>query len=134
MNEQFVTYEIASEFKKLGFNEPCLGHYEDNIEIFTHKPIKGKLNLGFLGQCKSEPYDWNNAPKWGTKSQIFYSAPLWQQVIDWLSYNHQITIRPALYNDNYEVHKIEWDEDSILTFNNKEQAILKAIELCQKEK
>jgi hypothetical protein len=30
MEKEFVTYEIASELKELGFNEPCWGYYDVN--------------------------------------------------------------------------------------------------------
>lgn len=90
MNNLFVSYELSLLAKEKGFDEPCLGHYQDNIEMFTHNSIKGKLNLGFLGQCKSEPYDWNNVPNWGVKTQKFYSAPLYQQLVDWFREKHKL--------------------------------------------
>jgi hypothetical protein len=90
MDKEFVPYQESLELKELGFDEPCLGHYQDNVEAFTHKQIKGKLNLGFMGQCKSEPYDWNNAPKWGTKSQIFYSAPTYSQAFRWFRKKYRL--------------------------------------------
>jgi len=93
INKLFVPYEIAKQLKQKGFDEPCLGHYQDNIEMFSYKPINGKLNLGFLGECKSEPYKWNSTPKWGVKSQVFYSAPLYQQVVDWFREKHKICIQ-----------------------------------------
>lgn len=62
MKHLFVTYEIAKKLKELGFDEPCLGLFDAN-KTFLIKEIT---------QYDSETYFGG------------YSAPLWQQSIDWL--------------------------------------------------
>jgi hypothetical protein len=154
MEKKFVTYDIAKALKELGYSEPCLGHFQDNIEMFSHKPINGVLYLGFLGQCKSEPYDWNNTPKWGVASQVFYSAPLWQDVIDWFREKHNIIIEISYYQyhgkfiglhykylinrilsepilDDYS-ESLHDENENVDFYKAREQAILKAIELIKK--
>lgn len=32
MKDQFVTYEIARRLKELGFNGPCIGAYDEDLE------------------------------------------------------------------------------------------------------
>lgn len=90
IEKQFIPYEQAVELKELDFDEKCLGHYIDYTEPLTYQRINGKLNLGFLGQCAAEPYDWNHTPKWGIKSTKYCSASLWQQAFDWFRNEHNI--------------------------------------------
>ena len=66
MKKEFATYEISLELKGLGFDEPCLGFWNDykrlDFSIFVDK------NKNLL------------------------KAPLWSQVIDWLREKHDIHI------------------------------------------
>lgn len=62
MEKQFATYEIAKRLKELGFNEPCLGLFDANKTFFIKEITQSDSEIYFGG----------------------YSAPLWQQVIDWL--------------------------------------------------
>lgn len=138
MKKQFATYEIALKLKELGFNEECLGYYHVN-EGYT----KG------YAFCYSE----------NTRtSDCSVLAPLWQQVIDWLRDKHDIVIEITRqkYFDTYansyayevvcKVYKNKELEGSVVIRDNKnnyifysyeearEQAILKAIELCKQKK
>ena len=131
MQEQFCTYEISLKLKELGFNEECLGYYHVN-EGYT----KG------YAFCYSE----------NTRtSDCSVLAPLWQQVIDWLRERYNLCIEiqcPQREFDFYSwtIHEplgINDEEYNCKTYedgftNNyykcREQAILKAIELCQKKK
>ena len=63
MEKEFVTYEIALALKELGFDEPCFGYYG----------IENELN--FEISCNLD----HNLTR-----RNFMTAPLWQQVIDWL--------------------------------------------------
>jgi len=52
MEKEFVTYEIASELKELGFDEPCIGYYKD---------MKGEKvllydTMDFDGECNTPLY------------------------------------------------------------------------------
>jgi len=66
LKEQFATYEIALKLNELGFNEECLGKWSTNGNLHTlHYGTSG-----FRNNCNGLTY---------------ISAPLWQQVIDWVS-------------------------------------------------
>lgn len=118
MNKQFVTYEIALKLKELGFDEECLGYYTDGHLILSVR----------------QPYYPHKVTK----------APLWQQVIDWLreKYNLYVNIEPnisknwefSIYNLNDSLlfgAKSLYINKELNYYEAREQAILKAIELCQ---
>ena len=131
MKEQFVTYEIALKLKELGFDESCFGYY------------------GIQNEIKYE-ISYNSDPN--LQKRKFISAPLWQQVIDWFREKYDIVIQPIIFDkgfleqdkfcyqwhiyfksdnpDNIYISPKEWKT----YYEAREQAILKAIELCQKEK
>ena len=132
MNKEFVTYEIALKLKELGFNEECLGYYHVN-EGYT----KG------YAFCYSEN---------SSNSDYSILAPLWQQVIDWFREKYKLLIdSPKLDEWNagkWSVKLESLDKKIILEehvgqpywriyrgFDSyekaREQAILKAIELCK---
>lgn len=67
----FVPYEIALNLKEKGFNELSIAYYEEGYDIFNFGLAKGQL--------------YNN-------KKLLISAPLYQQVIDWLSDKYQIFI------------------------------------------
>jgi hypothetical protein len=75
MKKQFVTYAIALKLKKLRFNEKCLGGY--NGQTLVHE---------IYFSCK-------NSDEW-YKANYMATAPLWQQVFDWLREKHNIVITP----------------------------------------
>jgi hypothetical protein len=71
MKHLFVPYWLALLLKEKGFDEPCLGfYYEDNFELWKRKDICGNSDPVF--------------------DQVSCSAPLYQQVIDWLREKHKI--------------------------------------------
>lgn len=122
LKSQFVTYEIALKLKELGFDEECFCTYYNRIlsRNPSHKidatPIQGK------------PYVWKNSKVHNS----IVCAPLWQQAIDWFWNNYKILVYTYLIPDKTKT--IMWvtkyqHEDF---WSTKEQAILKAIELCKK--
>ena len=132
MKEEFVTYEIALKLKELGFNEECFGYYHVNEGY-----IKG------YAFCYSEN---------SSNSDYSILAPLWQQVIDWFREKYKLLIdSPKLDEWNagkWSVKLESLDKKIILEehvgqpywriyrgFDSyekaREQAILKAIELCK---
>ena len=125
MKNQFVTYEIALKLKELGFDEECFCTYH-NAELSrnpSHKidatPIQGK------------PYIWKNSKFHNS----IVCAPLWQQVIDWLREEHNIHLYlPKSVYDGYVYVVNSKYSDTIYNdyYDAREQAILKAIELCKK--
>lgn len=79
MENEFIPYEQALELKKLGFNEACIGYYNEDKKIFGVNP--------------SSFYAKNSDVSWNCKiSNIFNksaklklcTAPLYQQAFRWL--------------------------------------------------
>ena len=139
MKEQFVTYEIALALKELGFDEECFAIF------YQEKFMNGHI----------EPYVWNLVNSIKTNSDCnsidIVTAPLWQQVIDWFDNKNiiiSIDINPGTLFYRVHLYKRYYHNPDRLIikeyflsgeFNNfiskeeaREQAILKAIELCQK--
>jgi hypothetical protein len=128
MKEQFISYEIALALKDMWFNEKCFGYYSNVETLILEVRENSSLN-------KPDMYG------------KYCSAPLWQQVIDWFREEHNIhiaiTVNP--YSELTEVngYKIYMDKNTSLTcivnqetqawsnYKAREQAILKAIELCK---
>jgi hypothetical protein len=69
LREQFVTKEIAQQLRDVGYNEECFGYYQ-NAELIINALSNYELDKHNLG----------------------ISAPLWQQVIDWLREKHNLRI------------------------------------------
>lgn len=122
MKKQFVTYEIALKLKELGFDEPCICYYDrHNYQIlFTNLYGGNPLELSMMQ---------NNY-------HVDCYAPLWQQAIDWFreKYDNHICIQKCVCDGidiSYTFTGTPWN--SYKTYEEaREQAILKAIELCQK--
>jgi hypothetical protein len=112
MKEQFVTYDISLKLKELGFDEPCFGYFNISTKSFYFAD-NGEYMLS------------KNLPS------IIVSAPLWQQVIDWLKreYSICVTQTPSIVVDSWIV--VTSDSKTIFS-GSKEQAILNAIGLCKK--
>ena len=128
MVKQFATYEIALKLKELGFDEECLAWY--------YLPANATNENDYILALDSET----------PENQVVYiKAPLWQQVIDWFREKHNLLISISRLNDNYVYGLFNIYRNcyvtsmtigeirEIRTYNEaREQAILKAIELCQK--
>ena len=146
IKDQFVTYEIASAMKELGFDEECFG-------CFINDTFKPRNQYQFI---IGSTYSYSR-----TNPDIeldYIMAPLWQQCMDWLKEKHCIFvfIDMGKYYDSYEGAypfqawcKIYKNKELInsITVRNKldnenfifysyeearEQAILKCIKLCKK--
>lgn len=80
MKDLFVPYKIAKQLKEKGFNEPCLTAYiverKELLSIFDSDD-------GFLKNTDL--------------IEGRYSAPLYQQVIDWFREKHEILIWIGYY-------------------------------------
>jgi hypothetical protein len=98
MENLFVPYEIAKQLKEKGFNEQCLSTYTwngikttyDTLTCISENPqtIKERLNK-------------NN-------DKYTCSAPMWQQVVDWLREEKNIQIN-IVWNKFYPVAPYEWE-------------------------
>ena len=119
MKEQFVTYEIALKLKELGFDEECFGLYKNEILLRDYETFQRNEFLNCI------------------------KAPLWQQVIDFFRQKHNIWIQIEMqYYDGitytYTIIQnngkvIKYKEEFYEYYEAREQAILKAIELCKKQ-
>jgi hypothetical protein len=66
MNKEFVPYEQSLELKGLGFDEPCLGWYQDNtlrLDINSNQSIKFHEHLGRFKECFLAP-TYSQAFRW----------------------------------------------------------------------
>ena len=120
IQNQFCSYEIALKLKELGFDEECFKVYDD---------------LGFL-QAEIEML---------TLKLPYLKAPLLQQVEQWLrdTYNYYIAVYRLnnkwcgeVYDILRQCYITSNAFDGVLydTYEEaREQAILKAIGLCQKK-
>lgn len=132
MKKQFVTYEIALKLKELGFDEHTLGYFgkDNNFRI-----AEDSCNYGGI---------YSTCPL--IRRNNFILAPLWQQVIDWLreKYDYNITYNVLKGFDGEIVKNYIFKGGDIQSnfkilskrtdfYEAREQAILKAIELCAKK-
>jgi len=77
MNEQFTDYETAKRLKELGMDEICIGFFNP-----SYTEMGGSLLFSNNGG------DFDN---WNKKEHLI-SAPLWQQVEQWLFDEHKVSI------------------------------------------
>lgn len=147
MNDQFVTYEIALALKELGFKEKCLTTYTNKGELSSVWNVDPDI-------CERELLmEYTDDSLYCINGELlldYISAPLWQQVIDWFREKHQlyISINVEIFTLKHDfeifihtegnsepfVYQNESNSDNwSLTYEEaREQAILKAIELCKK--
>ena len=152
MKKEFVTYEIALSLKELGFSEPCLGFFDKELFLFCLVDQKS--------DCEINTITYKNGLN-NIIADINYETiiivPLYQQVTDWFREKHNIHIEVELTDNTMQFYyqycivdsknREHHDEDMIdqatriYNYNEKfhtfyearEQAILKAIELCKKQ-
>ena len=121
MKDQFVTYEIAKRLKELGFNERCFAMYNAKTVYFYPS-----ANAGPIDQIRTFE-----------NSEDITSAPLWQQVIDWLRRKGiQVYERTFTASENYTKTEAKFLVKQVgrLTETeplNLETCILKALELIK---
>jgi hypothetical protein len=131
IESQFVTYEIAIQLKSLDFDEECFGCFINDIA----EPMdRYQFILGSTYSYNITNHD----------TELDYvMAPLWQQVIDWLDSEFGLMIvvvhdKKFGYQWKITTNKNKVVYDCAVTYqrlcNAREQAILKALELCKKEK
>lgn len=136
MEKQFVTYDIAFKLKELGFNEPCLAYYNLHKNDSTYG-----FNISIVKNFNEED----------PEDLLICSAPLWQQVIDFILIQYGLSIEFNVCNNaKFQYEILSWhnkffngsicidscNRDGFYKsppFENKyiarEHAILKAIEL-----
>lgn len=108
MKEQFVPYEIAIKLKEKGFIDECMAYYEisltaqENEEDGFSGPFgwkKGEVNFNKGYFVNNSLFDFSN------ENWLMCAAPLWQQVIDWLSNTHNIEVDALRYTYSGGVYK-----------------------------
>lgn len=114
IQKQFVSFEIALKLKELGFDEPCLGWF---IENDSYPDKKGDLR----GTMLENP----------VKNKLIglLSAPLLQQVIDWLNSKHNIEVSvfqlsktQSAYGITFlECYPERYNEDDMYEYTNTTQ-------------
>lgn len=135
MKGQFGSYEIAKDFKELGFDELCLAFYdEDGLQIRSCIYNYGNINSIFMET------DLINSPK--------ISAPLWQQARDWIEskglqiHDYYLSDKKMYAADLYKMEDTDYgliwslllDPDGELKQTRREaweQAIIKAIKILK---
>jgi len=145
IKDQFATYEISLALKELGFNEPCFGYYTPIKPWMISTNPKYNPEPHFIGpnwvNSDNTMYFKYVSNSFGDRSCAFenvfdlskggyknIAVPLWQQIIEflYLTYRKVISSYPT---DKGLCWIINWSTN--ITYETKEQAILKAIELCK---
>jgi hypothetical protein len=129
MNKEFILYEQALALKELGFDKPCLGGY-----------IRFRGSETFeLAFYKYRNVDFN------TTSNIYVSAPLYQQAFRWFREKYGLEGTPQraedfmwykwiihLYNENGKKYVANWYEYK--TYEEAELAcLIKLIEITKQQ-
>jgi len=120
MKNLFVPYELAVIAKEKGFNEPCLARFIDD------------------GNKSLEIWDWDIPLRNSTNEEedTLCTAPLYQQIVDWLREKHSIWI--TIYNQykdenagkcyGYKVQMKDTCKSNVAQSDNYYKALNKAIE------
>lgn len=87
MKHLFVNTELALMLKDKGFNEPCLQFFTLIDNEFYLSDNGGKNGIGM--DITAPFYNFDGFPLYDTK---ILTAPLYQQVIDWLREKYNIDI------------------------------------------
>jgi hypothetical protein len=132
MEKQFCTYEISLKLKEIGFDEKCFGWFNENNSFCLHKNP-------YAFYTKNSQIKWNRNFFKRMKYQLC-AAPLRQQAIDWcfeqLDFYYP-TLRLTVYSDE-SGEWLQTKDDGVdrvsIDFDNKEEMVLKAIELIKKNK
>jgi len=96
IEEQFVTKEIATSLKELGFDEECFGYfYPDEVCLFTQYE-DSNISVGRNSEC--------------TKDTV--TAPTWEQAIDWFEDNQEIIIEIRHATHDGVMHDISFREEN----------------------
>lgn len=98
MKHLFVPYELALKLKEKGFEEKCLGYYLGQRQNPNENDFILEEN-----QCNKEHPDWVST----------ISAPLYQQVVDWVREKHGIHLevsRRSVNNSYIEYNPYVYDK------------------------
>ena len=99
-----ISFNLSKLFKSKGFDEPCLGYYENQDENL----VINFNNLPLTEEQEKRPSLYtidnrnSNLPQWAT------AAPLCEQVVEWLRLNHNIwliVVPSELYKGKWYYHR-----------------------------
>lgn len=152
MEKEFVSYDIALKLKELGFNEGCLAYYRfDNKFDNPKEPSLAFITIKLKEEKNPELTSNNNFSGFEN-----VAAPLWQQCLDWFRKNYYMHVEISRHENGWGSYiSIETFKDRFVKgyyakipyfiINNievgcsyrsyevaREQAIFKALELCEK--
>jgi hypothetical protein len=83
MEKEFVPYELALRMKQLGFDEPCLGHYQDRDETTLHGAVATSKNVYFSIGETNKGFIVKNSP-----ISNCVLAPTYSQAFRWFREKH----------------------------------------------
>lgn len=112
MKDLFVSYELAKKFKELGFDEPCFLSYRNS------DGEEQLIPTGMPKPCK-------NSDLFITSNSDNCTAPLYQQVTDWLRKTYNIDIVIELAFSNHPAHhdgKWHYEGYEVTVWKNQEVA------------
>lgn len=115
MNDLFIPYELAVIAKEKGFRERCIRYYNYSGIIEVNKADEFQNGHNY-NDCNYR-----------------FSAPLYQQLVDWFKKVHKITIEPRTKTDlndwsKFETKYIVLNWDGLTPFINEFADLNKAIE------
>lgn len=121
MNEHFVTYEINQVMRFHGFDEPCIGFYNKDLDVepLIHKPYI--TNSLFGAPLRQQALEWlRNKHKIYIQTEIdCTSLPKYAYAIYWILDSKIVNaLEPRIYSDLYYSVK-QAEEDAIMYAFNK---------------
>ena len=109
MKHLFIPYELAVIAKEKEFDEPCLALFNN-----SNKPIIA-----------------GNTPVFNSKTEdtSIICAPLYQQIVDWLEFKHNLHLDRVWYNDGVTPPRWVYHLEHIYKGSNFNEAIEEAFKL-----
>ena len=91
MDKEFISYDLAEELKSMGYDEPCLAMYSDEVlEMWLQD------QYDFRSVCEEGGFQFRNS-MWDDSR--FVAAPLLQQGFNWFLDNYGIFAETTLWGD-----------------------------------
>lgn len=98
MKHLFVPYPLALLAKEKGFKELCFGHYYTKDKSFNLYEFSEDFKDGWTPNLIVNK----------DKHNYYFSAPLYQQLVDWFREKHNILIHQVLgFSNNHWCFKIQ---------------------------
>jgi hypothetical protein len=131
MEKEFIPYEQALALKELGFDEPCLGHYQDRDETTLQGAAATSKNVYFSIGETNKGFIVRNS-----RISNCVLAPLYQQAFRWFYWKYHIKAEPLNFIGDKCTYRIHNGDYNTPIFYIPEEAELeclkKLIEICKK--